>query len=442
MSEKDAAGDEDLVSVITCDMEGRIDTFNEGAERIFGYSSEEVVGKKRVSAFSPGRVVLGHVAGWLSTAVEKGKFESETTFVHKDGSLIAAHIEITPTWETIKGEKVQIGYCGKTRVLDKDPQETMPEEPWWVTPVTWLAITRLPFLSATWMPLLFAMVWAFNGGVDGLSWGAGFSWPLFGLVFLGGSFLHLAANVFNDHFDWKDGVDQANNDYFLQYSGGSRAIELGLITEDGLYRLGSTFLGLAALCGLGLILGPWVTGWDLLLYAGAGALGGYFYTAPPLRLTARKGLGELTIGLLFGPVMTMGVVYAFSGVHSFEAFLIGIPLGLLTTAILWINEFPDTPTDIATGKVHLVAALGIEQARYGYLALMVGAFASTLILALSGTMSTGTLLALLAAPLAAWLTSNLFRDYQSRELVKTNVNTIALQGITGLLLIIGATALS
>ena len=53
---------------------------------------------------------------------------------------------------------------------------------------------------------------------------------LFTLIFLGGSFLHLAANTYNDYFDWTSGTDQLNNDYFLQLSGGSRAIELGLIS--------------------------------------------------------------------------------------------------------------------------------------------------------------------------------------------------------------------
>ena len=60
--------DKEYISVVTCDMEGRIETFGEGASEIFGYSPEEVIGKKRVSAFSPGKVVLGHVNTWLKTA--------------------------------------------------------------------------------------------------------------------------------------------------------------------------------------------------------------------------------------------------------------------------------------------------------------------------------------------------------------------------------------
>ena len=427
----------EYTSVITCDMEGRIETFNEGASQIFGYSPEEAIGKLRVSKFSPGRVVLGHIANWLKTASTQGKYEGDTTFVHKDGTLIPAHVEITPTFKTIDGKKTQIGYCGKTRVIDKDPKETMPEDPWWVTPLTWVAITRAPFVVATWMPLLFAMFWAFNGGIETITWDSNFSYPLFLLVFIGGSTLHLSANVFNDYFDWEAGVDQANNDYFLQYSGGSRALELGIISEKGLFNLGTIFIGIAAFCGMVLMFGPWVAGPELLIYAGIGALGGYFYTAPPLRLVARNGLGELSIGLLFGPVLTMGTVYAFTGTHSFDAFLIGIPLGLLTTSILWINEFPDTPSDIATGKNHLVATLGIENARWGYLILMLLAYTSSILLAINNVMAMSTLIVLISAPWAAWLTYRLFQDYQSRDLVTTNISTIALQAIAGILLIIG-----
>ena len=122
---------------------------------------------------------------------------------------------------------------------------------------------------------------------------------------------------------------------------------------------------------------------------------------------------------------------------SWDAFLIGIPLGLLTTAILWINEFPDTPSDIETGKVHMVAALGIKNARWGYLLLMTGSFGSLLILYLSEIVTVGAMLAMFAIPVSVWLVYRLFQDYESRDLVKTNVNTIYFQMVVGLLLIVG-----
>ena len=56
-----------IKSIITCDLDGKVETFSEGAEKIFGYKKKEVIGKKRVSYFSQGEVVLGHVVNWLKT---------------------------------------------------------------------------------------------------------------------------------------------------------------------------------------------------------------------------------------------------------------------------------------------------------------------------------------------------------------------------------------
>jgi PAS domain S-box-containing protein len=78
-------------------MEGRLETFNAGAEEIFGYAASEVIGKARVSLFSPGLTVLQNVPAWLSTASSEGKFEGESVFVRKDGSRFPAKIRITPT---------------------------------------------------------------------------------------------------------------------------------------------------------------------------------------------------------------------------------------------------------------------------------------------------------------------------------------------------------
>src|SRR5688572_16286759 len=115
------------LSVITCDLEGRIETFGEGASRLFQYRPDEVVGKKRVSLFSPGEVVLGHVPTWLKTAREKGEFETDTVFVRKDGTRFAAHIRITPTFRGGKSSGEQIGYCGQTRAIAADPEDIMPK---------------------------------------------------------------------------------------------------------------------------------------------------------------------------------------------------------------------------------------------------------------------------------------------------------------------------
>ena len=62
---------EKIKSVITCDLDGKIETLSKGAIKLFGYTEDEMIGKGRVSDFSSGEIVLGHVVNWLNYALEK-----------------------------------------------------------------------------------------------------------------------------------------------------------------------------------------------------------------------------------------------------------------------------------------------------------------------------------------------------------------------------------
>jgi 1,4-dihydroxy-2-naphthoate octaprenyltransferase len=413
-------------SVITCDLEGRIETYNAGAEELFGYPAKEVIGKKRVSLFSPGQVVLQHVPTWLKIASEKGEYETDTVFVRRDGTPVAAHIRITPTFKA--GQ--QIGFCGVTEPLtDVSPEQVAPQISTFTRVFTWLVITRAPFLTAIIVPVLAGAAWVSYAGLV-----TPFPWLLFVLTLLAGISMHIAANTFNDYFDWKSGTDQLNNSYFLPYSGGSRSIELGLITEKALFRVALVALLISG--GLGITLAYLSSPWVLLIGA-LGAFFSYFYTAPPLRLAARYGLGELSIFLNFGPLPTLGAVVAMTGILSWDAALVGIPIGLLTTAILWINQFPDEEGDRAAGKNNLVVVLGKANARWGYVLLLAVAFILPLYWIWSGLFPLTALLVLLALPMAINATRILMRDYEKRSLVKANATTINLQLVFGLLLAIG-----
>ncbi len=416
-----------LTSTITCDLEGRIETYNKGAEQIFQYSADEVIGKKRVSLFSPGLVVLEHVPTWLKIAAEKGEFKTQTVFLRKDGTAFAADIRITPTFKDGR----QIGFCGVTTPRpDVDAAKAWPQVSLMTKIFSALVVTRAPFLTATLVPVIIAAAWIAARGLA-----APFPWGLFWLVMLGAGAMHVAANTFNDYFDWTSGTDKVNNDYFMPYSGGSRSIELRLISEKGLRRLAFVSLAVASACGLAVLL---ATGRIWLLAFGAfGAFSTYFYTAPPLRLAARRGLGELLIGLNFGPLMVAGTVYALSGSLTWLDFFIGVPIGLFTTAILWINEFPDLKADEMSGKLNLVVTLGEERARWGYLFILVLAFGLIVLGVAYGWLPIGSLAMLLSLPVAWFTTRTLFRHYRERALIKGNAATIQLHMLAGLLLAIG-----
>jgi 1,4-dihydroxy-2-naphthoate polyprenyltransferase len=110
-----------------------------------------------------------------------------------------------------------------------------------------------------------------------------------------------------------------------------------------------------------------------------GLAAAYLYSASPVQLMS-QGLGELTIFLAFGPVLTLGSYYAMTGRATSQGFYIGLPLAFLITAILWINQFPDLEADTIAGKEHLVARLGLERSVQVYTGLMLAPFLSIPIL--------------------------------------------------------------
>jgi 1,4-dihydroxy-2-naphthoate octaprenyltransferase len=407
-------------------MEGRILTMNDGAVQIFGYSKEEIIGKKRVSLFSPGEIVLQNVAVWLKEAVKKGEYVGKTYFLNKNKEKINAKIRITPTFANGK-DKAQTGYCGVTEVINDDVEVPINFS---TKLIKGLAITRMPFTSASILPI-FAVGAYFAGTGDNL-----FNITNFILCLLGVMIAHLSSNVLNDYFDVKDGTDEVNSDYFQQVSGGSRAIELGLITLNGTKKLGFILTTIALIIG-GIILfstNPANIN-SVIFCALAGLFLGYFYTAPPLRLVARKGLGELTIFLTFGPLITLGTAFAIfdgdlaSTEHLINCLYIGIPMGLLTTNILLINEFPDMESDQKTHKNHLVVTFGKENSRWIYLFILVLSILFTYILA---TKIENTLILISLGLLliyGGYIFSVLYNKYNSRELVSANWGTIAMQAV-------------
>lgn len=404
-------------SVITCDMEGVIDTYNAGAEKMFGYSRDETLGKLRVSAFSPGEIVLQNLKTWLTSAVRDGEHVTDTVFIRKNGDRFPARIRISPTFKN--GQ--QIGFCGVTKELDAPVDVPIKGS---TKAIRWLVITRAPFLTAALIPCFIGL--AYTSGVAGLP----LNWFHATLAILGVALLHLASNVFNDYFDVKSGTDAANTKYFTQYSGGSRAIEMRLIDLRGTLNVAIAFAVIALAIGLYL---TWAIGTGVLILGLIGLFCGYFYTAPPIRLVARHGIGEITIGMAFGPLITMGMHYVMTGTYSWDAFYFGIPVGLLTTNILLINQIPDTEGDASTGKDHLVVTFGKPAAVVFYTLFLVSALAVTGWLAMRYEQP--FLYAVIAVGLVygGWIIMYMRKHLLERSLVKANIQTINMQIVVGIL---------
>ena len=429
-----------MKSVITCDMEGRVLTMNNGAEQIFGYKKQEIIGKKRVSIFSPGEIVIQNVGNWLATADKFGEFIGKTYFLKKDGTKINAKIRITPLFGNGK-DKPQTGYCGETVLIDEKVDVPINL---FTKIIKGVAITRVPFTSASIFPM-FAIAAYYAGLGDGL-----FSVTSLLLAIFGVLLLHLSSNVFNDYFDVSDGTDEANNEYFqpagAAITGGSRAIELGIITLEKTKTVALSLLFSSLLVAGFLFYNIFNVTGATSNVEGALAVGlsglflGYFYTARPLRLVSRRGLGELAIFFAFGPLLTLGTGYAIStetiAFLSNEFYMLlslGIPFGFLTTNILYINQFPDAVSDASTGKNHLVVTFGKKAARWGYLIILSLAFYSSIYLndLLNVHENFNSYIFLVGNALLYLFGLSIFmkllKNYEKRELVNANIQTIVLQ---------------
>ena len=291
----------------------------------------------------------------------------------------------------------------------------------------WLALrtTRLPFLSATAVPVLLGIAVAASHGA--------FTWWTALLTLIGGSFAHLAINVTNDIFDTLSGADEANTTP-TQFSGGSRVAVYDLVSIRGLSWLAIGLFAAAAAIGLLLVA---VTQSLLLLWIGlAGVLVGVAYTAPPLKLVYR-GLGEIAVALGFGPIMLLGAYVVQTGRLAWEPLVLSLVPGILIALILFVNEIPDRRSDAEAGKRTLPVRFAPDAIRTGYLVAAFVAFAVIAAGVIGGVLPWPTLIALAAVPLAVRVHQGLKVHYDSpytlMAVMGANVNLNLAVG--GLLLI-------
>src|SRR5690606_13071975 len=154
--------------------------------------------------------------------------------------------------------------------------------------------------------------------------------------------------------------------------------------------------------------GPW-----LILVGIAAVLAAWGYTGGPAPY-GYHGLGEVFVFVFFGLVATAGSAYVQLERFTGLALAASVPVGLLVTAILVVNNLRDIPTDERSGKRTLAVRLGDRSTRHLYAALVVGAFVTGALLALSRPLA---LLSLLAAPFAYPPLGQVLGGWRGRELV-------------------------
>jgi 1,4-dihydroxy-2-naphthoate octaprenyltransferase len=292
----------------------------------------------------------------------------------------------------------------------------------------WLLLraTRLPFLSATFVPVALGVAVAAHDG----EW----HWWLALLTLVAACAVHLGLNVANDVFDTASGADRANVNP-TQFSGGSRVILYGLLSMRQMVLLMLGFYAVGA--GIGLYLAITRGFWPLFGIGMAGLVISVFYTAPPFRFVHR-GLGEICVFLGFGPIMAIGAYYVQAQRWSWEAIYASVPVGILIALVLYVNEVPDRPGDAAAGKRTLPVRWTKDIVIAAYVAAVASAFTFVFAGAVGQIMPWPTIIALGAVPLAFPVYTGLRDFYESPyQLMPRMAKGVQLHLVAGLLLIVG-----
>src|SRR6266513_4826740 len=198
-----------------------------------------------------------------------------------------------------------------------------------------------------------------------LALGAGHFHPLaFVAALLGAIFLQVGTNLSNDYSDARRGADTEDR--------------LGpvRVTAGGLMPPRTVLIGTWVAFGIAVAAGAYLTavaGWQLLVVGAASILAGVLYTGGP-RPYGYEGLGEAFVFMFFGVVAVVGSYYVQTEDLSWIAFALSVPVGLLVSAILVVNNVRDIETDRRAGKRTLAVRLGRERTRALYAVVVYGAY--------------------------------------------------------------------
>ena len=246
----------------------------------------------------------------------------------------------------------------------------------------YFAATRPPFILATVMPIFLGLGYSIYDG-------HAINWVNAILTLLAGVLLHAAINVLNDYYDALNGTDDLNQERVFPFTGGSRFIQNEVLTRKQTLAYGLSLVLAVMLIGIYLISQTGITLFWLGLF---GILLGWGYSAPPLNLNSR-GFGELSVLIGFG-LLPLGAYLVQTGELSLMLVLVSLPVALLTANLLYINQFPDRKADIQAHKLHWVARLSPNVARWGYVLIASLAWLALAILVITGVLP---ILALISA---------------------------------------------
>lgn len=292
----------------------------------------------------------------------------------------------------------------------------------------WKESVRPLSLTASLIPLLLGTAVAFSilGSIN---------WVLFFLTLLGGVMIQAGTNMIND---WKDAErDNENVEGIRPFTGGSRMIQLGLISQSDMGFFGILLSSIAALIGVYLI---YQSGWGLMPLVAYGMIAGVFYTGAKGKfsfINMAPGVAEFLIATTFGVLMTMGAFYVQTGYFNWQIFLLSIPVSMLIVNVLLINQFQDATADAKSNKNTLVVRLGKLKSKNVLIGLFVISYLFIAILPLIGYAPKTIYFVYLSLPFAIQAIRYTHLNYNKTavDLIPGNAHTAIAHLFAGLMLV-------
>jgi 1,4-dihydroxy-2-naphthoate polyprenyltransferase len=246
----------------------------------------------------------------------------------------------------------------------------------------WLSAARPKTLWAAIAPVIIGTAMAFSDGVIHI--------PTALLTLISAMLIQIGTNFANDYFDFIHGVDTRDR------LGPTRATGVGQVTPRQMKRAFILTFSLAFILGMYLIHRG---GWPILVIGILSILCGILYTSGPYPLSY-NGLGDIFVLIFFGPVAVGGTYFLQTRNITLPVILAGLSPGLISTALLTVNNLRDIYTDRNAGKKTLAVRFGEWFSRMEYLlAMLTACFIPLLLIVIKPghTYAVGTLMVLVFA---------------------------------------------
>ena len=251
--------------------------------------------------------------------------------------------------------------------------------------------------------------------------GTDFNWLRALLTLMVAVWLQIGVNFANDYSDGVKGTD-------ADRVGPIRLVASGIATANEVRSAAFISFAIASVAGTWL---AFLTSPLLILVGIVSIAAAWGYTGGK-NPYGYRGLGELSVFLFFGVIATMGTYYAQTEEITLLSFIVSIPMGALSCAILSINNLRDRPKDQLVGKLTLAVRIGDRKARLMYVGLLILAH-----LAAIATLIPTTLLTLIALPMSFSISRQVLSGISGKDLIPVLGKTGKLQMVFAILFAIG-----